>query len=330
MAQEQARGPAGGAGCNPYLFVVGCPRSGTTLLQRILDAHPQLAVTHEQWWIPPFYRKRVGLTPEGHVTAALIPRLFEHKQFPKLGLTREELEGLLAGGEPVAYARFVSAVYDLYARARGKPLAGDKNPDYVRQMPLLHGLWPGAKFVHLLRDGRDVCLSLRNWKRPNHSASRRSTWSSDPVLTAAFYWAWHVRAGREAAAALGPGQYGEVRYESLVARPREETAGLCRLLGFPFDEGMLRFHEGRTRAEPGLDAKQAWLPITPGLRDWQAGMAPADVELFEAAAGGLLDELGYPRAFPRPSPDAMREAARVRELFARDLRRKKEALPGRC
>jgi hypothetical protein len=81
---------------------------------------------------------------------------------------------------------------------------------------------------------------------------------------------------------------------------------------------MLRFHEGRTRMEGGLDAKNAWLPITPGLRDWRVQMTAAEVERFEAVVGDLLDELGYPRAVPHPQPDVVAYASRIRNQFVRD------------
>ena len=96
--------------------------------------------------------------------------------------------------------------------------------------------------------------------------------------------------------------YYEVRYESLVRNPVEESAALCEFLGLPYDEAMPRFHEGRTNAKPGLSAKKAWLPITPGLRDWRTQMTAEDVERFEAAAGELLDELGSPQTIFSPRP----------------------------
>ena len=60
---------------NPYVFIVGSARSGTTLLQRMVDAHPQVAVINEARFIPRYFNKRTGLTPEGFVTPELIPKL---------------------------------------------------------------------------------------------------------------------------------------------------------------------------------------------------------------------------------------------------------------
>jgi hypothetical protein len=81
---------------------------------------------------------------------------------------------------------------------------------------------------------------------------------------------------------------------------------------------MLRFHEGHTKAKPGFSTKKAWLPITPGLRDWRTQMPAEDAERFEAAAGNLLDELSYPRAVHCPPAAALEGAARIRALFIQE------------
>ena len=305
---------------NPYVFIVGCSRSGTTLLQRIMNAHPQLAVTDEQDWISNYFKKRAALTPEGQVSPELIARLLQHKRFPKLGVSREDLERLLGSGEGVDYAAFVTGILDLYGRAKGKRLVGDKCPSHVFAIPSLNALWPSAKFVHLIRDGRDVCLSLLNWDKPDRITDRFVGCAEDRVSTSALYWTWMVQAGREAGRWLGPERYFEIRYEALLADAPGECGRLCIFLGVPYAEAMLRFHEGRTKSGSGLDAKQAWLPITPGLREWRSEMSAKDVERFEAAAGDLLDELGYPRTHGRPSPGAAQQAARVRDLFLRTAR----------
>jgi hypothetical protein len=303
---------------NPFVFLVGCPRSGTTLLQRMVNAHSRIAITPESQWLPRFYAKRTGLTPDGWVTGELVARLLEHGRFCQLGLSRVELERLLSGAGQLSYARFVSAILDLYGKLTSKPFVGDKTPGYVRKIRILHELWPAAKFVHLIRDGRDVCLSSINWQRKAaRMAGLYPTWSDEPVLSAAWWWTDHVRRGRQRGLPLGPGLYFELRYEALVSNPANECARLCSFLGVEFEETMLLFHQGRTIAQPGLSPKHAWLPITPGLRDWRTQMPKEDVERFEAAAGDLLDELGYARAVLQPSACALATAARVRAILDR-------------
>jgi hypothetical protein len=312
---------------NPAVFIVGCQRSGTTLLQRMVDASPHVAIVHESRWIDTWYQKRIGLTPEGYVTPDFIPLLIEHPRFPQLEVSREDLEGLLPNGRPVSYERFVTGVFNLHGRARGKNLVGDKTPRYVRSIPILHALWPEAKFVHLIRDGRDVCLSALEWRSGGELARRFETWKTDPVATAGVWWDWLVKLGREAGEDLNPALYQEIHYESLVSDPAEVCARLCEFLGIPYDDAMLRFHEGRERESPGLSAKGAWKKVTAGLRDWRTELSGEDVRLFEAAAGESLEELGYGRVVPEPGMEAVATVSRVRESFYREVRAGGERLP---
>lgn len=312
---------------NPYLFIVGCPRSGTTLLQRIVNAHPSITITHETHWIAKWYERRKGVTDEGTVTPELVSRLAAYHRFERWPMEREDLERIISGDEPVSYADFVSGFFDLYREHSGKRLVGDKTPEYVRYIPTLHELWPRARFVQIIRDGRDVCLSATNWKKSSNLAERFPTWREHPTTTAALWWEWLTRLGREDGQPLGPTLYKEVRYESLVSDPAAECEALCDFLSLPYDSGMLRFHEGRESEDPNLDAKKAWRPVTSGLRKWQSQMFPDDIERFEAAAGDLLDELGYPRAVPDPSPQALESASEVRESFIRTMTSRGNRLP---
>ena len=303
---------------NPYVFIVGCPRSGTTLLQRMVNAHPEIAITPETHWIPRFIKKRWGVTRKGLVTPKLFARLFEHPGFVALGIGREEAIKLIGAGEPITYSSFVSGIFDLYGKAQGKRLVGDKTPGYVRRMETLHALWPEAGFVHLIRDGRDVYLSMANRPMEQWKPGVFDSWAEHPAATAALWWELNVRRGRGAGKTLGHELYYEIRYESLTSNPPEECAKLCSFLGVQYDDSMLRFHEGRTGTKPEPGGKPAWQPITSGLRDWRSQMPPADIEQFEAAAGELLEELGYARAVPQPRSECLESASRIRDRLVRD------------
>jgi hypothetical protein len=300
-------------GCDPYLFIVGCARSGTTLVHRIVDAHPEIAITPEMHWITRQFESRNGL-----VTPELVSELSGHKRFTQFEIPREEFEGLLGSGETLPYPTFLRRVFGLYGKIKNKPLVGNKTPAYVRSIPTFHALWPDAKFVHIIRDGRDVCISILNWKKAERIVGRYASWEEDPVSTTALWWERKVRKAREDGAALGPGLYHETLYEDLVEDPERECKRLCEFLGVPYDDAMIRFHEGRERVKPGRSAKSAWLRVTSGLRDWRTQMCTGDVERFEAAAGDLLEELGYERAVPNPSSEVLEQAARIREAFTRE------------
>jgi sulfotransferase family protein len=307
---------------NPVVFIVGCPRSGTTLLRRIVSAHPEMVITPEAQWIPLWFEKRRGLTRDGLVTPELIPELLAHDKFSLFQLGPEELLSLAGNGQPMSYASFVTGIFDLYGKARAKELVGNKTPDSVRRMGTLHALWPQARFIHLIRDGRDVALSLMSW--PSVRSKKPGTfptWKDDPVSTSAFWWELNVRRGREAGEWLGPELYREMRYESLVAHPEQECAALCDFLGLAYDEAMLHYHEAFEEAGGGQGARHDRQPITSGLRNWRTEMSADDVERFEAVAGALLDELGYPRTFARPRTAAVEHSTQVRSLLAKKLAR---------
>jgi hypothetical protein len=298
-----------------------------TRLGQILDAHPDLAIAPEVDWVMDFFETRTGLNLEGLLAPELVGKWVEQKQFDPFGLSRDAIGGVIAPGELLPYRRFLTGLLDLYGKARGKRLVGITTPHYLGNLPALHALWPAARFVHLIRDGRDVFLSVRGGEWATRMASLFPSSVEEPVATAAAWWEWHVRSARAGGGPLGPGLYCEVLYEALVERPAEECARLCAFLGVPYDASMLHFHEGRTRVEGGLDAKNAWLPITPGLRDWRVQMSAAEVERFEAVAGPLLDELGYPRATSHPRTEIVSYASRIRDQFARDTHALGDWLP---
>jgi Sulfotransferase family len=291
---------------NPYLFVVGCPRSGTTLLQRMLDNHPALAVTNDSHFIP----AAIGdLPPAGDVplTPEIVDRVHSFRsRTGKTGFFRLGLPGAVvdeAATRARTYGGFVAELYSEVARLREKPLAGEKTPDYVRHLPLLHQLFPWARMVHVIRDGRSVALSLLEWAAAGRGPARYDLWSREPVAMCALWWRWQVRSGLRDGRNLGAEHYHDVRYEQLVADPTQVLRDLSDFLELPYCAEMLRYHEGRVRLDPGLSAKQAWLPPVSGLRDWRKAMAGGDLEVFEAVAGDLLSELGYERACDTISPE---------------------------
>jgi hypothetical protein len=277
---------------NPFLFAVGCPRSGTTLLRRILDAHPELAMLEaEQHWIVRYYTRRKRLTSEGNITAAFIDQLFEHEKFLKLKIERAELEKVFASHTLVTYRHFISNLFDLYGSMHRKSKVGDKTPENARHIPLLSELWPQAKFVHIIRDGRDVALSALSWQKSEKLKRDFTIWNEDPIGASAQWWASCVRAARNAGLKLGPARYYEIRYEDLICDSEREVINLCSFLGVPYSDWMIHFYIGKN--QKGKDAKHAWLPITQGLRDWRTEMPVADQEHFLDSAGDLLHELRY-------------------------------------
>ena len=184
----------------------------------------------------------------------------------------------------------IAAIFAAYASERGKPRWGDKTPLYMQHLPLLERLFPTACFIHLIRDGRDAALSFlavppgimtKGWGYPRDARGF------------ACQWATEVRAARALGARVGAARYHEVRYETLVADPEAELRHVCRLAALVYDPEMLGY-VGQTDSARKEHQQRLNEPPRVGVRDWRTEMAPADVTAFEAVAGDLLDELGYP------------------------------------
>jgi sulfotransferase family protein len=286
------------------VFVVGCGRSGTTLLRLMLDAHPDLAIPPESHFLSRFghavdrYRAPGGgVDPE-----RLAGDILRTKNFAAWGVPEYDVRSRVRSlSSPASFADVIDAVYTAYAEPRGASRWGDKTPRYVMDIPLFDRLIPGSRFVHIVRDGRDVAMSLRSVRfGPN-----------DPMGAAGF-WARRVRAGRRDGGRLGAGRYAETRYEALIADPERELRAICGVLDLPWDRAMLDYHRGVDAALPEDRRPQHRhedRPPTAGLRDWRTQMPPAEVAAFEAVAGDLLDELGYERGAPPPGPGLRVKAA---------------------
>jgi hypothetical protein len=276
------------------VFIVGCERSGTTLLQRMLDSHPELAVAYETHFLAKVVRGLRGAS-DAPLDDEVVSRIRDHRYFGRLGLAEGVVDASLQDATSVA--SFVALLYSHFADSQGKRFAGEKSPHYVKVLSELHALFPSAKCIHIVRDGRDVALSMLEWegskvKRPGKGPWALSLWEEEAVAVCALWWAVYLRNADRGRAALGA-HYREVRYEKFVAEPAETLAQLCSFLEIPDAPEMSEFHVGRTRADPTLSSKERWLPPTRGLRDWRTRMAPEDLQLFEVLVGGVLRARGY-------------------------------------
>jgi hypothetical protein len=180
----------------------------------------------------------------------------------------------------------------------------------MQHLDLLDRVFPGAQYVHIVRDGRDAGLSfMAMTRKPRFNLSR-------PRRLAEFACAWRleVESAQRFGARLGPDRYRELRYEDLVAEPEAKMHELCGFLGLDFEPGQLEYHRdvdaARLQDHPRLAE-----PPRSDLRRWRDEMGADDQELFESIAGGLLSGLGYPRAYPEPSGAARARAAAELSAF---------------
>ncbi len=279
------------------VFIVGCPRSGTTLLRLMLDNHPSLAIPDESHFIVELHDPGRP-TASGQLTEEILERVFGHERFERWKFNPAQVRQMAAITRPPTYSEVIATVFGAYAAAQGKPRWGDKSPPYVKHIPLLAELFPRARFIHIIRDGREVATSLAAHE-----------WGPPTPVEGASVWQRQVRAGRRAGRQLPADRYLELRLENLIAEPERVLRGACDFLDEPFAPEMLDYHRtaakrvwtGESGDPKAVDHSNVRFPPTPGLRDWRAGLSVAEQQAVEAAAQPLLGELGYAAEVP-PRP----------------------------
>jgi len=306
--QEEGREPAaqstpGSAGrpeetLIPSPFIVGVPRSGTTLLRLMLDVHPDLAIPPETQFIP---RATKVCKHASDPQRAFLETVMSHRRWGDFRIEGDLLTQRIAAIEPFDLSEAVRTVYRLYAERFGKPRWGDKTPHYVRQMMLIQELLPEAYFIHIIRDGRDVALSTKDlWFGPDSVEGAARRWRRGIEI------AW--RQSRKLT------HYLEIRYEDLVSDTEHTLRKISNFVNLPWNPSMLTYYktaeeriseihrditalkgERVVRAEEraAIHSLTGQPPQRDRIGRWKQEMTATDRERFEELAGQTLRELGY-------------------------------------
>lgn len=273
------------------VFIVGCPRSGTTLLYSMLVSAGGFA----------FYRK------ETHFYA-VAPRFSELSSARARERFLQEFLGGYLGHVPglaveqlvrgaVTECRttgeFLPRLMARIAEAQQMERWLEGTPAHVLYMNVIKAAVPDALFVHVIRDGRDCALSTakHQWVAPLGLDRHRGTG------VAALYWEWMVRAGR-AYGRRSPRDYHEVRFEDLVGDPRRALEDVGRFIGHTLDVERIAQRPVHALKQPNTSfreerAQGAFNPVG----RWKSAEAADNVRLCERLVGPYLESLGYQRAF---------------------------------
>jgi Sulfotransferase family len=276
---------------NGPIFIVGAPRSGTTLLRNTLNRHPRIAVCRETEFRHYVYRRRAAFGPlsDRGNRERVIRAYLALERIRRTSLDLEELARCLME-EGDTYPALFSSLLRFYMRAHGKQRWGEKTPDHALFARTLLDWYPGATVIHILRDPRDAVASLIDMPSFPNSA-----------LGNANLWLTFNRAAMEAQQEPG---YVVVRYENLVADPETELRRLCRIIGEPFSDEM-------TTPKPDPTADRPWFQRAEGpiansrVGMWRERLSKRDLALVEWFLGYQMQAFGYEPASKRPSPAAI-------------------------
>jgi hypothetical protein len=288
----------------PAPFVVGVGRSGTTLLRLMLDAHPEMAVPPETHFLPALIDsfKALRVTPERALAAI---ETAPQSGLPESGVEPEALLERLRAIRRLNAPDSIRAFYGLYAERAGKPRWGDKTPRYVTALAKIGRAVPEARFVHMIRDGRDVALSTS--RRMVELRGSRPV----PADRMAKRWRHRILSARRVASVAD--RYLEIRYEDLVLDTEPTLRRVCQFAELDFEPVMLDYYEraperlqemnrerqrGGRRTLSGEERMKAHEmtakpPQPERVEVWRDEMDPAYRREFERFAGDLLGELGY-------------------------------------
>ena len=272
----------------PAVIVLGMPRSGTTLLKEMLDHHPALAMAPESYFIPSLWRRFRVRRNARHLLGDLAA-------LPQLRLWGVDLHDLSRRvRSDASFADVMAMVYGALAAGRERPRYGDKTTTYREDLGILERAFPGAQYLHVIRDGRDAALSYQ-------AMGIRFGNLGLPKGLGDFAWRWRIgiARARRFGEACGPARYREVRYERLVAEPESVLTEICSFLGMEYHPEMLAYHRdlpsGALPHHPRLAE-----PPSLGTRNWRQQMPRAALARFEALSGDTLSELGYERSVASP------------------------------
>jgi protein-tyrosine sulfotransferase len=256
------------------IIIGGCGRSGTTLMRVILDTHPNICCG-----------------PESHLFLPHRPNIRTAAR--RFGLPDADVEALFHRSR--SQAAFVDEFFRAYAARQHKPRWAEKTPRNVLQLDFIFEHFPDARFIHMLRDGRDTVCSLRTHPRHrvvNGELVKLNTWH--PLEQCISRWVTDVRAGLRY---RQDPRYMEVRYEDLVSDPRATLERVFAFIGEPFDARVLDYHEVRGQSRDVTNFPQnpeATRAMYKGaVSRWAKDLSADDVLLFKRMAGSLLVETGY-------------------------------------
>ena len=280
------------------LFIVGVGRSGTSLLQSMLGAHPNVAVAPETHYLRDYL-----LDQRRHArTAALAPAAFRERLAQSAAFGRAEVAPttLVPEGVPLSVRDGFLRLATAYTDRHGTAWFGDKDPNLIDYLPALAAAFPGARVWHIYRDPRDVVLS-----------KTRAAWSAGrPYWQHALIGELQLRRGRRALRKHFGGRCAELAYEDLIADPAATLTRACAAVGLPYDPAMLAYTD--TARQLVAENERAWKAETfgPLRRDntekWRSDLTAQQVNLIEAVSPTYFGPLGY-----RPVSDGPAPVARV-------------------
>jgi hypothetical protein len=269
------------------VFVLGCGRSGTTLLYHMLLSAGNFAVYRTESNVINLLEPRFGDLSIARNKQRLLEAWYNSRLYTLSGLDKEEIDAKVMqechnGGD------FLRIIMSEMAKKQGVERWADTTPEHLLHLHRIKQTIPDALIIHIIRDGRDVALST-----DKQGYIRPLFWDrTSPKMVAGLYWEWMVNKGRRDGRDLGE-DYTEVHFEELISQPQETLARLGRFIEQDLDyERIRRSGIGSVSAPNSSFGDASGEDFNPSGR-WKTGYSPEELEMFEGLVGRTLEENGY-------------------------------------
>lgn len=305
---------------SPPFFIVGSGRSGTTLLRMILASHSEISIPPETWYLLRIPETLDNHDPLNAAEVGTVTRIMtNHYRWPDMNYEAAEFLGDVAKLPTPSLRAILDLVYQKQLVRDNKVRWGDKTPGYIEILPRLARLFPGAKFIHFVRDGRDVAKSFQ--------AKR---WYGDRLHENAREWIAAMQFADTWAGSALAEQTLKVRYEDLVLETEPTVKRICSFLGAAFEPQMLLWQERVDDLVPArelhIHEKLRHAPRPSDAFRWKGEMSAWEVFVAESFMAGYLRAQGYELRF---GGAAWRPAFAITRLFCRYIL-PVAALPGKA
>ena len=263
---------------NRPIFIVGCERSGTTMLRLILSSHKNIAIPPQTKFFKKLYKRRLffGDLSKQKNRHKLIKRFYDnHDRNTKiidLGIDKTDIHCSLSKSSDTL-GSFLSVIPKLYLQNHNKARWGDKHPYYIKYLPQLYKLFPDAQVIHIIRDGRDAVASLK-----------RMPWWKQNSIFAMLNWQEAIKKGLVAKSKYNSDQFMEIRYEDLIDDPVKSVKSICSFLGEDYSDDLLKFQKLSKEAIPNY--KMKWHSATKNeinsssIGKWSKELEPWEIALL--------------------------------------------------
>ncbi len=297
------------------VFIGGCGRSGTTLLAAMLGTHKQCLTTPEAKFVYLAYRSAMQEYGRADLSTTL-DKIKSHWSFKVFDIDVDQADSVLP--PDTAYSELIKWIVGQYGRRTGKETADfwvDHVPDNVLYAATLFQLFPDAKFLHLVRDGRAVAASVM-----------KLNWGPNTIPGVTDWWENNIANGLAVESYYGPEYVKRVRYEDLISEPQKTLKEICNFLQIEYQPEMI---SGMGFEVPQFSRQQHALvghkPNTDRIHAWQQELSPRQIEIFENIAGNILTCLGYDLLYGLTTPKMTRSeqiSTAAREFYGRQIKRR--------